>query len=97
MSTRQRREIDDMCNTMSMLQVNAYDMAAALDMLAQLESEQTGQRMQHLQVMLSLIMSGRTRLCSDEGTVTAVFLTDTSLASLTTATLGACSAMPSLR
>ena len=34
------------------LQVNAYDLVAALDMLAQLESEQTGQRKQYLQVCL---------------------------------------------
>lgn len=32
------------------LQVNAYDLVGALDMLAQLESEQTGQRKQYLQV-----------------------------------------------
>lgn len=32
------------------MQVNAYDLASALDMLAQLEAEQTGQRKQYLQV-----------------------------------------------
>lgn len=36
------------------LKVNGYDMAAALDMLAQLESEQTGQRKQSLQAPPSL-------------------------------------------
>lgn len=32
------------------VQVNGYDLVGALDMLAQLESEQTGQRKQFLQV-----------------------------------------------
>lgn len=32
------------------MQVNGYDLVGALDMLAQLESEQTGQRKQFLQV-----------------------------------------------
>ena len=32
------------------MQVNMYDLVGALDMLAQLESEQTGQRKQFLQV-----------------------------------------------
>lgn len=32
------------------VQVNGYDLVSALDMLAQLESEQTGQRKQFLQV-----------------------------------------------
>ncbi len=34
------------------VQVNGYDLVGALDMLAQLESEQTGQRKQFLQVWL---------------------------------------------
>ncbi len=34
------------------MQVNGYDLVGALDMLAQLESEQTGQRKQFLQVWL---------------------------------------------
>jgi len=33
------------------VQVNGYDLVGALDMLAQLESEQTGQRKQFLQVL----------------------------------------------
>ena len=37
------------------LQVNAYDLVGALDMLAQLESEQTGQRKQYLQVCTSTV------------------------------------------
>ena len=36
------------------VQVNGYDLVGALDMLAQLESEQTGQRKQFLQVGLFL-------------------------------------------
>ena len=35
------------------VQVNAYDLVGALDMLAQLESEQTGQRKHLLQVSLT--------------------------------------------
>lgn len=44
------------------VQVNGYDLVGALDMLAQLESEQTGQRKQFLQVGLSFTQSSQLRL-----------------------------------